>query len=228
MRNPAMKYYPVSCFWCKKEFEQRNDTVKRQMANYGHSCCKQCFGKEQSFRDAQKARTDSRSHPHSDETRRLLSELRRGTDPWNKGLDISDDRVKKYVAGMKKAKQLNPPIVAKNSNWKGGISAIKTPFPSSDRFNKWLDFRNAQISKNGCRCYKCSRVLFHNELEIHHLLSQTKYPEYIFEPRNCFVFCKNCHKQFHREFGKKNFTPADAVNFINRDRIPGNHFKIAC
>src|ERR1700749_284964 len=105
MINLYLKYHDVKCFWCGKEMTQRQDTFKRQAANYGHSCCKRCFGKEPSFRTAQKAREDSRSHPHTDETKKLLSELRIGVPSWNNGLDKTDERVKKYANALQKAKK---------------------------------------------------------------------------------------------------------------------------
>lgn len=221
-----MKYYIVICYWCGNEFNQRQDTVNRQLANYGHSCCKRCFGKEPSFRAAQNARTDSKSHPHTEETKKFLSELKIGATPWNKGLSKESDlRVLAYGEATRRTKLMQNLKGENNNNWKGGVSVIKLPFPNSDRFKEWMKFRYAQLMECNFRCYKCSGAFCGNELEIHHLLSQTRHPGMIFDPRNCFVFCKECHKKFHHEFGKKSFTPMDAVKFINRDRSPENKFK---
>ena len=71
----GIKYYHkiVECFHCKKEFEQRKDTIKRQLDKYGYSCCKNCFGKEQSFKEARTIamlkHNPYKGKVHSEETR---------------------------------------------------------------------------------------------------------------------------------------------------------------
>ena len=226
MINLSMKHFLVKCFWCEKEYHQRCDTIKRQMAKYGHSCCKRCFGKEKSFSEAQKARTDNRSHAHSDETKLLLSALKKGKPSWNKGLNVSDERVKKNAEATKKAKLKNPSIGNKNPNWKGGISAIPKAFPPE--LKKWMAFRAELIKREYGQCYKCNERFFSNQLDIHHLASRKKYPELEYDELNCVTLCKGCHKQFHKIYGVKNFTPLQWQSWINEDRLKEDYFKFTC
>lgn len=225
-----MKYYQVKCFWCGKEYNQRCDTVKRQNIKYGHSCCKHCFGKEKSFKDTRskimKNDNPFKNKHHTEETKTLLSELKKGGIPWNKGLNAKiDERVKINGRNTSIGRSKNPLVGSLNSNRKGGISYIKKKFPDSKKFKKWMLFRKELLKEDGYRCYKCSKVFNCNELDIHHMLSQTKYPLYIYDISNCVVFCKRCHKQFHKEFGKKKFTPTNTKEFINRNRSKENQFK---
>jgi len=68
---------------------QRCDTYNRQMSNYGHTCCKNCFGNEQSFKNARRLamlnNNPFKGKQHSAETKVKLSEGKKGSTPWNKG-----------------------------------------------------------------------------------------------------------------------------------------------
>lgn len=224
-----MKYFEVDCFWCKAWFSQRQDTVKRQMGKYGHSCCKNCFGKEQTFRDA-RSRVMIEANPfkgkkHSGETKRRLAVLKIGKSPWNKGLTALID--KRVMANGEQTAIGRLKLMLKgsaNPNWKGGISRLRPLFPGKELFQQWLAFADKIKEDFGHRCCKCSKVMLKKQLDIHHLLSQTIYPDQIYNPENCIALCRNCHKQFHEEFGRIGFTPADAITFINRDRSPVNYF----
>jgi len=220
-----MTYHNTECFWCKKGIIQRKDVIKRQLMKYGHNCCKYCFGKEKSFSEAQKARIDNRSHPHSEKTKKFLSEIKKGKPSWNKGLTSeTSDSIRigaQRVAITKKGRYRG----SNNPNWKGGVSLIKKPFPESRQLKKWMVFRNQQLKNDFYQCYKCSSRLFSNQLQIHHLLSQTKFPDQIFEEQNCITFCIKCHREFHKKYGIKRFTPQNAIEFINSDRSD-NLFKL--
>lgn len=204
---------------------QRSDTFKRQMGKYGHSCCKRCFGKEQTFRDAQNARTDSRSHPHSEETKKVLSALRMGKPSWNRGLKASDDERVRVNALRTSVSKKGMCLKEDNPNWKGGVSGIKKPFPKSGEFQKWMKFRNWKLKEDFYQCFKCSNRFFANQLEVHHLSSQSRFPDLIFDEQNCITFCIPCHVSFHKKYGKKHFTPQHAIDFINADRSD-NFFKL--
>ena len=69
---------------------QRQDTYKRQMANYGHSCCKNCFGKEQSFKNARRlvmlTNNPFKGKKHTEQAKTLVSQSKIGRIPWNKGM----------------------------------------------------------------------------------------------------------------------------------------------
>jgi|GEM_PF-6397777 len=90
MRNIYMKHFLVECYWCKTQLNKRADAYKREMSKHGHCCCKKCFGKEQSFKDAQsrRMRTNNpfKGKMHSDYTKQLISKNTIGRVPYNKGV----------------------------------------------------------------------------------------------------------------------------------------------
>lgn len=78
------------CHWCTKYMLQRIDTYMRQMNNYGHNCCKNCFGKEQSFKDGRKKAMTENNHfrgkHHTEESKKVMAEKAIGRPAWNKGI----------------------------------------------------------------------------------------------------------------------------------------------
>lgn len=208
---------------------QRQDTYKRQMAKYGHNCCKKCFGKEQSFRDARsRVMTESnhfRGKAHSAKTKALLSKLKSGAKAWNKGLTKdTNESVRKYTKSAIEWRKTVDYSGENNPNWKGGISAVVRPF--SNERKEWMKFRMEMIERDVYTCCKCNERKIGKDLDVHHMASQTRYPELKFDELNCMVLCTICHNAFHKEFGRKKFAVGDTVRWINRDRKPDEYFMI--
>lgn len=229
MINAAMKYFDVSCHWCKKALRQRQDTHKRQLQKYGHHCCKNCFGKEPTFKAA-RTRVMTESNPfagktHSEETKKRLSVLRTGAPAWNKGLTEKDSTsVRKCSDAMRAFRKTADYFGANNPNWKGGISPIPQKF--SEETKEWLRFRQEMIVRDCYTCCKCNEQKNGKDLDVHHMASQTRHPELKFDELNCMVLCTPCHRSFHKEFGNRSFTVGDTVRWINRDRKPDEYFMI--
>ncbi|SRR5260221_7768444 len=223
-----MKHFLVKCFWCPKEFYQRYDTFNRQISKYGHNCCKHCFGKEKTFKDARTwVMTENnpfKGKTHSGASKAIQRLRKLGQVGWNKGLTKETSAlVRLYAEKSKKTKAKTDTSGSNNPNWRGGISKNKKPLKR--KLKEWMRFRQTRLEEDNFRCYNCGNKYMSYELEIHHLLSQTRYPESVFEPQNCFVFCKRCHRQFHKKYGLKKFTPMNAVDFINSSRKRENYFK---
>lgn len=70
--------------------DQRAETYNRQQLNYGHNCCKNCFGNEPSFKLARKRvmlfQNPFKGKKHTLETRDTLSKKAMGRPAWNKGI----------------------------------------------------------------------------------------------------------------------------------------------
>lgn len=68
---------------------QRYDTFDRQQQKYGHTCCKRCFGNEQSFKDHRRrvmlSDNPFKGKKHTQAVKDLVAKLRTGHTPWNKG-----------------------------------------------------------------------------------------------------------------------------------------------
>jgi 5-methylcytosine-specific restriction endonuclease McrA len=164
---------------------QRVDTFKRQMLNYGHSCCKNCFGKEQSFKDARKRvmaeHNSFKGKTHSEKAKKIIAQKATGRIAWNKG------------TGKKK-----PPIM-----------------PGS--INKWIKFKREIVERDYSTCWKCGSK---NRIEVHHIASKKRFPEFHYDEENCITLCYWCHKIFHKRFTIKKFAANDTINWLNEDRLP--------
>ena len=215
-----IKYYHkiVECFHCKKEFEQRKDTIKRQLDKYGYSCCKNCFGKEQSFKEARSIAmlnyNPFKGKIHSDLSIAKIANSRIGKASWNKGLDISDVRVYRNAINTKKAKSRISISGDKNPNWKGGSLRMTT---KHELISLWFPFRKQIIKRDNNSCKKCESNI---KLEVHHIMSKSKYPHLKYDVHNCITLCKKCHSKFHHNFGTIKFTKNNFIEFI------GNYPKI--
>jgi 5-methylcytosine-specific restriction endonuclease McrA len=178
-----MNHESTLCFWCKKPMLQRIDTFARQSKNYGHSCCKKCFGNEPTFREARK-RVMTTSNPfkgktHTPESKEKMAQLATGRIPWNKGV-------------YKKKRPIIP----------GSI-------------NRWMEFKRTIMERDCGTCWKCNT---NNRIEVHHIVSKTRYPDTHYDEQNCITLCYWCHKDFHKRFTIKNFTPHDTYVFLNEGR----------
>lgn len=222
-------YLQCNCFWCKKSYKVRKDVYQRQMNKYGHVCCKRCFGKEPSFKEARSKimieRNPFAGKTHTKETRLILSELKKGNKPWNSGLTKDDnDIIKRYgdkVAVSKRGKHTG----SDNPNWRGGISAVKQPIKPT--LKKWLAFRNDRIKEDCFKCVKCNQRFLSNQLDVHHIAPRKDFPELEYDELNCITLCTPCHKMFHKRFGRKNVSPGATYDWINENRSPDEYF-ISC
>lgn len=195
---------------------QRIDTYTRQKEKYNHSCCKKCFGKEQSFSDARKRDIQKRGPiilKHSEETKKKLSALRMGKPSWNKGLTKKDHpSIERYGKAGSAFKKANPLLGDKNPNWKGGI--YKPP-RVPEEINVWFKFRKEILERDVHKCWKCNDT---KRLEVHHLASRAKHRELEYDEQNCIVLCRICHLEFHKKYGRKRFTYYDTIEWINESR----------
>lgn len=58
------------------------------------------------------------------------------------------------------------------------------------------------------------------ELEAHHILAFSRFPEARLDLDNGACLCKECHKQFHHDYGYINFTDEDYYEFL-KENIDG-------
>jgi len=202
----------VECFYCKKIFQQRKDTIKRQIAKYGHSCCKNCFGHEQSFKDIKRINmlnyNPFKGKKHSEESKLKMSKSSIGRISWNKGLDMSDERVYRGAINTKKAKSKLSMSGSNNPNWKGGSVRLTT---KHELISLWFPFRKQILKRDNNSCKKCESNI---KLEVHHIMSKSKYPHLKYDVHNCITLCKKCHSEFHHTYGTIKFTKDNFNNFI--------------
>jgi len=67
---------------------------------------------------------------------------------------------------------------------------------TSLRLNKeWLKIKSFVLRQKGY----CEICKSNNMLEIHHILSRSKFPELSMDKENLIVLCQQCHKKIHEE-----------------------------
>lgn len=211
--------------------QQRIDTYTRQQYRYGHNCCKHCFGKEASFKEARRmvmlTNNPFKGKTHTQETKAIIANAATGRSSWNVGLTkYTSDLIK--MAGEKSSvfKKSQNLVGSKNPNWRGGSSIFNR---NNDFFTTWLPFRQMILEQDCYKCYKCDNVKPSGSgLEIHHIVSKAKYPDLKYEETNCIVLCKKCHKEFHNKYGRINFYESNTYNWLNESRTPENYFIPSC
>lgn len=127
---------------------------------------------------------------------------RYGVDNPNKSSEIISKRRKtcleKYGEDhyMKTKKYKEMFSGSKNPRWKGGIK----DFRFERVFPEYKLWRNGIYGRDFYTCQKCGN--FHCDLECHHIFNFKDYPELRYDENNGITFCKECHIEFHKIFGK--------------------------
>jgi len=74
--------------------------------------------------------------------------------------------------------------------------------------NNWRKFRKHVMKKYNDKCVLCGST---ENLEVHHILPKSKYPQYEFYINNCVPLCKSCHQPITLEF-----LPSNEKYVLNR------------
>lgn len=72
------------------------------------------------------------------------------------------------------------------------------------RFPGYIDWSTKSKEKKDFTCETCQ--VKGGRLNSHHLFGYAEYPNLRLEAWNCAVLCEECHKRFHKKYGKKNNT----------------------
>lgn len=115
---------------------------------------------------------------HSTETRRKMSEALKGHKAWNKGVSFN--------------------VGEKHPNWKGGITPENNKIRNSLEIQLW---RKSVFERDDFKCRKCING---GRLIAHHIRNFSEEIELRTSIENGITFCKNCHKEFHKKYGRKN------------------------
>lgn len=78
-----------------------------------------------------------------------------------------------------------------------------------EKLNKW---RSLVHKRDTYTCQVCKKKN-HGKIQVHHLLSYRKYPQFRFDVSNGITLCIDCHKEFHHKFSYSNFTGEDFIKF---------------
>lgn len=94
--------------------------------------------------------------------------------------------------------------------WKGGIHDVRWE-RLQPIYRAW---RLSVFKKDGYLCQKCFK--HKRYLEAHHIFNWNDNPDKRYEPDNGITFCRDCHNDFHREYGKKNNTRQQLTEFLHQ------------
>jgi 5-methylcytosine-specific restriction endonuclease McrA/predicted DNA-binding protein YlxM (UPF0122 family) len=154
---------------------------------------------------------------HSEEAKRKISEVLKGEKHPMYGKHHSKE-TKKKISETKSGKHLSEETKRKLSevkkgkkhpNWKGCITPKNTKIRSSLEMRLW---KKAVFERDNFTCQKCGKK--GGDLHAHHINNFADFPELRVAIDNGITLCKECHKEFHRLYGKKNNTRSQIDEFI--------------
>ena len=84
-------------------------------------------------------------------------------------------------------------------NWTGGISDERDLFHAKKETKDWKKYI---YEKDEYTCKSCGQVGY--KLNVHHIQSYSEHIDLRLDPDNGITFCDNCHRNFHKIYGRKN------------------------
>src|SRR3990167_1911917 len=142
-----------------------------------------------------------------------LSQSHKGKPTWNKGkkgLYKSSEETRKKISIANKGK--------KSHLWKGGLTLINKIIRESLESRLW---REAVFARDGWTCQKC--LVKGGNLHPHHIRNFAQYPGLRFAIDNGITFCRDCHKLFHKIYGKKDNNVKQVNEFLSEERRYTHH-----
>lgn len=187
---------------------------------------------ERSAEHKEKTRQASLGRTHSEESKRKISESNKGrivsaetrkkiglaNSISQKGKKMSEESIAKMLKsrdGFKhteesKRKMSEACKGEKGSNWRGGVS------PENKKIRRSIDYRlwrESVFARDNWTCQKCENR--GSYLHPHHILNFAQYKELRFAIDNGITFCKKCHMEFHKIYGKENNTQKQVDEFLS-------------
>jgi len=99
--------------------------------------------------------------------------------------------------------------------WKGGISSERNIFNAQKETKDW---RQHIYERDNYTCQSCGQIGY--KLNVHHIQSYLEYSELRLTLNNGITLCENCHRQFHKLFGRKNIGIEQINKFLLRQKNP--------
>lgn len=94
-------------------------------------------------------------------------------------------------------------------NWKGGISGLRPRMMATKKYKTW---RITIYERDNYTCQKCKQVGY--KLNVHHIESYAEHENKRCDIDNGITFCHNCHRKFHKKYGRKNINRKQLDEFL--------------
>jgi hypothetical protein len=157
---------------------------------------------------------------HSEKTKNKISNSLKGHLGYFKGKHLSNETCKKMSIARKgikfseeHRKNLQKSHLGQNKgktyNWKGGITSENNRIRTGIETRLW---REAVFARDNFTCQKCK--IKGNYLTPHHIQNFSQFIELRFAIDNGITFCINCHKEFHKKYGRQNNNKQQINEFI--------------
>lgn len=130
----------------------------------------------------------------TDEQKKRIGESGKGRQAWNKGKKcqyVTDRNLTNNPGGKGD----------KHWNWKGKISLTNS---EARRQSSYVLWRKSCLERDNFTCQKTG--ISGGKLEVHHINSFSEFPELRTSIENGITLSKECHKEFHHIYGRKNNT----------------------
>jgi len=177
-------------------------------------------GKKLSKEHVRKIQESRKGYRHSEKTKKKISKTLTGRirPPLSKQWK---EKISKGGRGLKRSKETRIKISnAKKGNktnfWKGGICPINLKIKSSVRYKLW---REIIFERDNWTCQICNKRGF--LIHAHHINNFSDYPNLRFDLNNGITLCTNCHRKFHKYYGKRNNTKEQFNKFKNQKYTKG-------
>lgn len=96
--------------------------------------------------------------------------------------------------------------------WKGGKSTESMKIKSSLEYKKFI---KTCYARDSFTCRKCNVYRSNAKLNVHHILNFAEHHSSRTLVANGITLCLDCHKNFHKQFGKKNNNYSQLKQFLN-------------
>lgn len=108
-------------------------------------------------------------------------------------------------------KRSDPRLVGSNNpNWKNGITPINNKIRTSYDYRLW---EKNVFAHDNYVCKRCDEDRAY-KLVAHHVKNFAQYPKLRFKVKNGITLCRDCHKEFHRRYGRKDNTQKQITIFL--------------
>lgn len=140
-----------------------------------------------------------KGYKHSKETIELMSSIRklRPNRYWlgKERPNVFTEEVRRRLSDSMKKRVAS----GKHNFWKGGITPINNKLRGGIEYKLW---ESRVRDKDNNKCVRCGEKR-KSKLVAHHIKNFAQYPELRLIVDNGITFCKECHKEFHIKYGKK-------------------------